>query len=306
MYGFVNEFSFAGQAKNLNQCTELIGELIKTIDVLRPVLTGNQVHVSRNLWQYEISSGYAVKRFIYDNSIDQAIRSRFLRYVTKGPYFETLIEYTVHQCTITSNNQDATGSSIAAAAQLSGILTSLKNAPPFGLDHIEVLYCDETGKEQPLKIDNIFDHSIAKCFCNNAIKTDITSWDDFWNQRKLLFPELIFCEAVKVQLRDGNFKVLSHLIFRHLKYMNDYISNVRTGKVQAPDFQNMGIKATPEIDITLKHYGRQRTFECPDGVERTFSWHSKLYGQNIRIHFHPPDADTNDFIIGYIGEHLPV
>ncbi|MBF0345035.1 MAG: hypothetical protein HQL06_12500 [Nitrospirae bacterium] len=301
MYGFVNELSFIGQAENLDKCTELIKELIRTIDVLSPVC---QVHTSQYLWQKEISSKYTVKNFIYDKKIDQAIRAKFQSYVTKGPHFETLIENTFHQCTIISNNQDATGSSIAAAAQLSGILMSLKNAPPFDLNHVEVRYCDETVNEQSLQIRNLFDHSVAKDYCANVIKDHTNSWKDFWNQRKVLFPGLVFCEIVKSQLENVNFKTHSELISRHLKYMNDYIKNVRAGKVQTRDFQKMGISASTESDTTLIHYSRQRTFECPDGVRRIFSWHSKQFGQNIRIHFYPPDGETEDFTIGYIGKHL--
>ncbi|MBF0590741.1 MAG: hypothetical protein HQL02_01505 [Nitrospirae bacterium] len=307
MYGFVNELSFAGQAQNLNQCTELIRELTKTINALRPALAGKQVHVSQSLWQQEISPGYTVQKFIYDRNIDQAIKTNFQVYITNGPYFEAFIENISHQCTIISNNQDVTGSSIAAASYLSGVLTSLQNAPPFDLDHVEVRYCDETINEQSLKIINLFDHSVAKDFCANVIKDDTNSWKDFWSQRALLFPELVFCEDVESQLRDVNFNAHYSLISRHLQCMNDYIKNVRTGNIHTPDFEKMGIEATPESGQTLdrKKYCDVRRFKCPDGVERTFSWHSKQRGQNIRIHFYPTDVETKDFIIGYVGEHLP-
>ncbi|MBF0539239.1 MAG: hypothetical protein HQL03_13405 [Nitrospirae bacterium] len=303
MYGFINELSFVGQAQNLTQCTELISELIRTIDALRPALIANQVHVSQNLWQKEISPGYTVHKFIYDRNIDQRIITNFQIYVISGPYFETLIENISHQCTIISNNQDVTGSSIAAASHLSGVLTSLQNAPPFDSNHVEVRYCDETVNKQSLKISNLFDHSAAKGFCAKVIKDDINSWNGFWNQRNILFPELIFCEAVESQLREVNFQTNSHLISRHLKCMNDYIKNARSGNINPSNFEEMGIEASKESDITLKHYGNCRTFKCADGVERTFTWHSKL-GLNIRIHFYPPDGETNDFTIGYIGTHL--
>ena len=66
----------------------------------------------------------------------------------------------------------------------------------------------------------------------------------------------------------------------------------------------MGIEASKESSATIKHFGDQRVFTCPDGQKRIFTWHSKLKSENLRIHFHPPSDEDKDFIIGYIGRKL--
>jgi len=66
----------------------------------------------------------------------------------------------------------------------------------------------------------------------------------------------------------------------------------------------MLFKVSPESSMTLEMYGRERTFRCPDGQKRLFSWHLRLTPHAWRIHFYP-DEQTKTLIIGYIGHHLP-
>lgn len=64
-----------------------------------------------------------------------------------------------------------------------------------------------------------------------------------------------------------------------------------------------------ESSSTLTHgvYGPMRDFVCPDGVERRFSNHLKLFSNNWRIYYWEARADDGGgrAFIGYVGEHLP-
>lgn len=52
-------------------------------------------------------------------------------------------------------------------------------------------------------------------------------------------------------------------------------------------------------------YGHARTFLCPDGERRVFSWHSKINYEKWRVHFIDFPA-TRRVLIGYVGKHLPL
>jgi hypothetical protein len=52
-------------------------------------------------------------------------------------------------------------------------------------------------------------------------------------------------------------------------------------------------------------YGAARTFVCPDGKKRLFSWHSKINYEKWRIHFIDAPAERR-VLIGYVGRHLPL
>ncbi|HWS85247.1 MAG TPA: hypothetical protein VN207_13415 [Ktedonobacteraceae bacterium] len=70
------------------------------------------------------------------------------------------------------------------------------------------------------------------------------------------------------------------------------------------DPQKIAGKITNESQATLHTHGKERTFLCPDGEKRLFSWHMRLTPGAWRIYFHPTTYEQ-ELIIGYIGRHLP-
>lgn len=304
MAAFVNELSFVGQADNPDQCAALIEDLVKVINIILPHLGSKPVYASETLWSKEISSGYTMFKFIDDNRIDKSLTRAFISIVTKGPYFEDLLQNLEHECVIISTGDDVKGSCIAAASHMSGLLTSLKDSKYYDDNPVKVNYKEGNEECQEIEITNILNSSNANKYVAEYIKGSINSWDTFWDKRESLLPELVFCECVKSQLDDVNYNADYPLIYCHLQRMNDYKGNVRKKLVTVPDYRTMGIDATHESKRTLAIYGKERTFVCPDGKDRLFSWHSKQLGPNIRIHFYPPDNTTDKFYIGYIGIHL--
>ncbi|MBF0556321.1 MAG: hypothetical protein HQK96_17530 [Nitrospirae bacterium] len=308
MVAFVNELSFVGQIIDRSQCASSIVELIKIINMIRPHLGDAPVYTSRDLLDKNISPGYTIQDFIYDKKTDKEIIRVFLIIVTKGPYCETLLEKVEHKYIITSNGVDVKGSCIAAACHKAGILTSLKGSISYDCNPIEVEYKEGTGEFQELPITNLLDTASAEIFIAEQTAKytkDNISWDIFWNKRELLFPKLVFCKRLASKPSDIDFKIHYSRIRHHLQCMNNYMVKIRKGEIKTPNYADMGVDASTESDETLYHHGHDRTYDCPDGVKRLFSWHSKIKGANKRIHFYPPDDTTDDFYIGYIGKHLP-
>ena len=141
---------------------------------------------------------------------------------------------------------------------------------------------------------------------SRAVLENVSSWDELWEKRTELFSDLSFCDCVRDQLNRLDFGISNFkVIRRHLTKMNEYCRRMRMKNEDfIPDYTTMGIESSRESRETLKHYGYQRKFPCPDGSTRLFDWHSKQRGQNLRVHFYPPDHSTGNFIIGYVGPHL--
>lgn len=303
---FLNERSFCGQAINMENANQLIRNVMEVIRVLQELSATKIIYTSQRLWEQKLSIMYSV--YDYINSGDKYIdfKRLFQLLVTKGPYIETAFaeELSGLNCwlEVDSSRENVAYTSIGAALVTEGILTSLENAPCFDVESLSLNYIGGNNEIIKSNVPNFFDIKRARLFMKEFIKDKVVDWRCFWEQRHVLFPELIFCEEVKVQLQSIRF-TSADSIFRHLKCMNDYIADVRSDKVKIPNYTKMGVEASTESDITLLHFSNERTFICPDGNKRVFTWHSKLKGVNLRIHFYPPSKDNQHFIIGYIGRH---
>jgi hypothetical protein len=132
------------------------------------------------------------------------------------------------------------------------------------------------------------------------LRRDIQDGNDLWNRKTELFPLLTFCDTAAPSIRSLSPTMLRPIV-RRLFELETYCQGWTEGGF---DPTQLATKATPESQATLSHYGRDRTFLCPDGEMRTFSWHVRLSRHHWRIHFYP-EPEIRRMIIGYVGPHLP-
>ncbi len=315
MHVLLNEYSFEGQAPTRGHADNLIRDLIQVVKGLRTLRGDNPVHTSRMLWQAEVMPGYTVHQWLKD--IQQShkkgdARKDQMRWlyaiVRKEPFIETVLDrgLAYHECWL--QKQDVSSSSLAGAAFYGGILASLQDSVLFNQPLVRVEYREDEGALTKVDIHNAFNPATIDTIITHiheVLASEISSWDELWNQRTWLFSDLTFCACVYEQLREINFeKKYVNSIRRHLHVMDEYAAAVKNGDLLTTEYHKMGIPASTEDEVTLIHFGYQRNFQCPDEVTRLFTWHSKLYGINYRIHFYPPDGENNNFLIGYIGLHL--
>lgn len=134
----------------------------------------------------------------------------------------------------------------------------------------------------------------------NSIETGVGDGLEIWNQREKLFPNLEFCQAVGKQLQSlGVENPILQTVKNRLFALQKYCNNWQEGAFIPEEIGNI----SPESQVTLQNpkYRQERTFICPDGNERTFSWHVKL-SFGWRIYFFT--QEPGKMIIGYIGCHL--
>ena len=137
-------------------------------------------------------------------------------------------------------------------------------------------------------------------------QTNIKSGSDLWDRRNELVPNLKFCDAIAEQLialQEGDPRLRP--VIRRLFEFEDYCKNWRSGAFSP---KTLPCLATTESQVTLQQYGSERTFLCPDGQSRRFSWHVRLTPLAWRIYFIPEEPNslkpTGGMTIGYVGSHL--
>lgn len=118
-----------------------------------------------------------------------------------------------------------------------------------------------------------------------------------WLEREIFFPNLIFCKNVRKMIENFNSSMPAFVqITQRLFELETYA--VGRGNRFNPD--HLPTKISPESVTRLNDFAQELTWECPDGIHRTFSWHSRYTPGAGRIHFYPL-MDSNKIIIGSIA-----
>jgi hypothetical protein len=303
MHLCINELSFHAKSKSKKAADQLMNNLYLVILALKKIKKSDPICTTQTLWKKKIYKNYNINNWL--NDIDNKDKKRlFMIVASKGPYTETLLDdkYSgFYECRLKNNNQDVTASSIAAAALLKGILISMADSGEYILPEIELKYCFDEKPFIETKILNFIEPIAAENYVKSYLLNKTSSWKDLWKEKEELFSNIFFCEAVYAQLKKLDFSY-ADIVKIHLSKINNYLASLPKGQI--PDYKNMGIDASTESETTLKQFGKERKFKCPDGKIRLFSWHTKQQGENIRIHFYPPDIKNKKLIIGYIGLHL--
>ena len=143
----------------------------------------------------------------------------------------------------------------------------------------------------------------------NRLANSVDCGDDVWQRRGELFPSLTFCEAVEKQVRELDYgPSMLQQVVNSLFALEAFCKIWTEGAFESKRIL-LPMPTSPESSATLKYkkgkFEHERTFRCPDGIERVFSWHAKIGFNAWRIHFWFDDAKPSTLLIGYIGKHLP-
>jgi len=137
-------------------------------------------------------------------------------------------------------------------------------------------------------------------------RINISSGSDLVKRRDELIPHLMLCNSAAKQLaalRNGD--VMLRPVIKRLFEMDSYCRSWQNVPFSS---ENFPCNTSPESEATLQQFGSERTFTCPDGQQRIFSWHIRLTPQSWRIYFIPKETHEigqfGTLIIGYIGRHL--
>jgi hypothetical protein len=159
----INELSFIGQAQHNDDADNLMKVLLEIIKELERIRGEEPILIHSSFFSCYISKALNVKEWLYAKSKSSLAEDQennrllLIKLMNKGPFVDEFLEESIdyHECKF--NNQDVFGSSLAGAAYLKGTLISLKNAPEFAGDCVQVTFTTDGEFYEDVQISNLTD-----------------------------------------------------------------------------------------------------------------------------------------------------
>ena len=309
----LNELSHQAPAQNIYIGRMWVSILRKTIQEATSLGVQRILRTGRVFYEIEVAPNYTLANWLHDNAVDLDERRFLWKIVTKYPYLKDFDSSQdsdpVELMECYYENQRADGFRYAywmEALALSFFSDHMWNRHI--IDNLSLQHIDpETGElmEETVSVIHacVPEHvSRHRDWIDQRVRESIRDGNDIWYRRKELYPSLVFCDSVHQQLR----RIFSsHPLLRQInERLFELEGFCQDWEVGPFDPWNLRGRPRTESQTTLQQYGNQRTFKCPDGEQRVFSWHVSLNPGAWRLYLFPCENERK-IIIGYIGPHLP-
>lgn len=304
----LNELSLRTPVTDIPTAQQLMSDLISTVrqatssGVQRVLRTSDEVNT------IELAPNYPVARWRNDPKVNREERSFFRTLTAKAPFWTDVSETIKNDFDLSEvwyQGEQAKG--LGFAVIIDALTVSLISKACWDCNRLEleVRRLDEHENliDERLEIvhasrsNHVQEHTN---WINNRIRSKVSDGLDLWTRKDELFPNLIFCDAVTDQLQSlGAEDRILQLVKNRLSELEDYCKSWSDEAFEPKSLRNV----SPESQVTLQNpkYSKERTFLCPDGQQKVFSWHVKL-SFGWRIYFFP--NEQKKMIIGYVGCHL--
>lgn len=299
------EFVFNDLSANHTLITDqaTIRELISSwVRLLKPGIKEKwTLYVENGFYTFSVNGYYGIQDWLKDQYVSRETKQLFYSFRNRCLHTVDFQEYTAEKIGFLFEEQCLPAPCGSASYELEVPLLSLETATSWAKDHID---CLKTKDNIELKLDNVSCDSHLTALASRAVEkqfSSITSGQDLWEQREILFPNLVFCQSVKDQLEEAPHRSHIQRIIEELKKLNhyyDYYPVYQTKNISNASTESDTVKKDPN----LKKF---RLFTKPDGTQAYFYEHLKFTGDYpVRIHY-LPEKMKKVFFIGYIGKHLP-
>ncbi len=305
-----NELSFQSSARSVSDARRWIGGLTDTLLALKSHGITVPLRGIAGLHILPLAGDYPIAKWLNDPAVSREYRTYLRSRLTQAPTLRSedalQSEDDLDIWEFRFNGQSAIG--LGAAYRLDGIAVSFLSDSIWDASRLAVEVSRLGAEEEVVEASETIRHAATPRHIHDHAdwiadsRRTVRDFHDMWDRRTILFPSLDFCDSVKSQLEGispGN--PHWHAILKRLWALEDYFSGWAAGPF-SPD--KIAGRTTQESRATLDRFSLCRTFLCPDGAPRVFSWHCRFTPNSGRIYFFPVEV-TRRGIIGYIGPHLP-
>lgn len=273
---------------------------------VRPILRTHEDFQSTPL-----AHAYILAQWRNDPLVERDAKLFFLRLQTKAPFLLGLTDPDVVEkmgrSEFRSDNNVAVGLGVAFLTEALAVGMRSDERWEQGILVVDITTISDDGQlvAETGRVVHASTHVHVRQhhdWIRERLRSSVGSGAELWERRGQLFSSLVFTDNVRQQLQDirpGDL-ILGQVVKRLLE-LNQYSSSWVDG---AFDPNVLPSKVSPESESTIRRYGNERSFLCPDGVVRVFSLHVRLTPGAWRLHFFP-DAESRRLIVGYIGPKLP-
>jgi len=299
---FLNELSLT-PARDLETAQAWAEQFVRTMVAATSRGVRRAIYVSDDYSGKPLAAGYYWHDWVSDRRVDMELRRYYRSLTTKSPFLRDhpALENVFAEIDCLVAGTVAMG--VKAAYVADGLTVSVLSEEAWDCPSL-VCEIHEIGDEDVIsRSENVHHASTAEHvrmqtdWIHDRLQSTIRNGQELWHRLGEFFPRLDFCAAVEEQMTRLPSLSLPSVV-RGLYRLNAFCLSWQSGSFAAHGIE---CAVSPERDSTLQQYSDERTFICPDGQYRVFSWHVKL-GQ-WRIYF-APCLGTGRLLIGYVGGHL--
>ena len=305
----LNELSIQSPAPNVQTARCWMLHFIHTLKAAASAGVRRNLRTYIDLNSTALANDYTLVRWRNDNDVDLEARRYFKSMVTKYPPMSDLPEAEQRSLSHDFFHQGNRAYGLGVASLLDSLAISFASNPIWNSNKVDLNtdWLDDDGKmisdtihvrhaSQPFHINHLTP------WIKDRLRTGVQDGVDLWNRRGDLFPSLSFCEHIgKDLVRLQSTDPILRQIIKKLFEMENYCKGWQEGPFN-PD--HLSFKITGESKVTTQKYPEARTFLCPDGEERIFTWHCRLTPCAWRMYF-DPSAGPGRIYIGNIGPKPP-
>lgn len=304
-----NELSIDTPAENIQEARQWMAGFIDTIRSASVAGVNRVLRTHIDVNNTLLALEYPLARWRNDGDVDLEVIRYFRSLTSKYPPLEDLPEIKNDMLAQDFFYQDRQSYGFGIAYLLESLSISLPSSADWNANMIDIQtqWLDDNGElvskdiQIPHASNSLHIDELAG-WIEDRLKVSVRNGEDLWNRREELFSNLIFCNHVVkriLPLQSGD--PLFRQIVKRLYELQTYCSAWNEGAF-APD--QLRFKATVESESTMRNYSKERTFNCQDGNEITFTWHGRMTPGAWRIYF-DPTIGPGMMQIGYIGPKLP-
>jgi hypothetical protein len=299
---FLNEISLT-TAPDIATGHAWASQLVLTMRAATSAGVQRALHVPVDFYSTSLVQDYTWRQWQYDTRVLQDLRHYLLSLATKVPYLQgsSFEQNSSKDIDCFCSGLPALG--LRAAYVADGLALSVQSGPLWDSNALSCQIDELVEDAIDSRTETIRHASTTKHVQTHAdwILTrnsmSVSNGSELGRQVGNFFPALAFCADVEKQLETLPHGALASTV-RGLFRLNEYCVTWQSGP-----FNSKSIAATvsPESPSTMNKYSGERTFLCPDGQQRSFSWHLKA--GHWRIYF-DHSIGPGKMYIGYVGAHL--
>ena len=301
---FVNELSLIPAAPDLATGQGRARQFVLTMTAATRRGVRRALHLPEDFFAQAIGPDYYWKNWLADSRVERELRQFFRSLATKAPFLRDDRDTEAVWADIDCLCDGKAALGLKAAYVADGLALSLSSGPEWDRHLIDCEVHEIVDDDVSCRSESV-PHASSPGHVENhtdwfqkRIQTTVADGRELWRHSSDFFPCLLCCSAVEDQMANLPANSLASIV-RGLSCLNVFCADWQSGAFQPDD---IGCSVSPEKGTTLAMYGAERTFSCPDGEARVFSWHAKV-GQ-WRIYFDPAPGPGRLFV-SYVGKHLP-
>lgn len=302
-----NELSLVPVAASRDTARKHVQLFLETVRAASNKGISRQLRTKENFKEAMLADGYSWRDWSNDPAVLREARLYFKGLVTRAPLLDGLDHAQNKEpgFEFYFNNQISEG--LGAAFLTDNLAVSLASKGEWDFHAVSIIVNEllEDGNIQEQKRcvrhasrpDHV--ETNHRSWIRERLKRSVENGADLWEKSRIYFPSLSFCAVVQRQMGHLPKEALTPIL-RGLFCLETYCQSWKSGGF---NLDSLGCASSTESKTTREQFGQERTFSCPDGIERMFSYHVKP-GQPWRVYFDPSPGPGRMFV-GYVGRHLP-